>query len=42
MTDLIKMISPWRLTDKEEARFQELERNVSSTKCLGYPALRGR
>ena len=39
-TDLIKKTNPWRWTDKEEACFQELKKKISSTNCLGYPALR--
>ena len=37
LTDLVKETNPWRWTDNEEARFQELEKDFSSTNCLGVP-----
>ena len=40
MTDLIKKTNPWRWANKEEARFQELKEKISSTNCLGDPALK--
>ena len=42
LTDLIERTHPWRWTDKEEACFKELKKKLSSTNCLGYPALRAR
>ena len=42
LTDLIKNIDPWRWTDKERSCFRELKQKISSTNCLGYPALRAR
>ena len=42
LTDLIKKTNPWRLTKKQEVCFQELMKKISSTNCLGYPALRAR
>ena len=41
LTDLINETSPWRLTDKEEACFQELKKKISSTNCLGVPRPKG-
>ena len=37
LTDRIKKTIPWQWTDKEEACFQELKKNISSTNCLGVP-----
>ena len=41
LTDLIKRTNPWRWTDKEEACFQELKKNISSTNCHGVPCPKG-
>ena len=41
LNDLIKKTNPWRWTDKEEACFQELKREISSTNCLGVPRPKG-
>ena len=41
LTDLIKKTNPWRWTDKEEACFQELKKNISSTNCLGVARPKG-
>ena len=37
LTGLLKKTNPWRWTDKEAACFQELNKNISSTNCLGTP-----
>ena len=42
LTDLIKKTSPWRWTDKEEACFQELKKENSSTNCLRVPRPKGK
>ena len=41
LTDFIRKTNPWRWTDKEEARFQELKKKFSSTNCLGVPRPKG-
>ena len=41
LTDLRKKTNLWQWTDKEEARFQELKKKVSSTNCLGVPRTKG-
>ena len=42
LTDLIENTNPWRWTDQGGACFQKLKKKISSTNCLGYPALRAR
>ena len=37
LTNLIRKTKPWRSTDKVEACFQELKKNISSTNCPGSP-----
>ena len=41
LTDLTKKFNPWRWIDKEEACFQELKKNISSTNCLGVSRPKG-
>ena len=42
LTDLMKKTNSWRWTEKEEACFQELKNEISSTNCLGVPRFKGR
>ena len=39
--DLIKRTNPWQWIDNEEACFEELKKNISSTNCLGVPRPNG-
>ena len=41
LTDLIKKTNPWLWTDKDEASFEELKKEISSTSCLGVPCPKG-
>ena len=34
LTDLVRKTNSWRWTDKEEACFQDLQKEISSTNCL--------
>ena len=37
LTDLIKKTTSWRWTTREEESFQELKKQITSSKCLGVP-----
>ena len=41
LTDLIKKITPWRWTAREEECFQELKKKIASSSCLGVPRPEG-
>ena len=41
LTDLIKNITPWRWTAREEECFQELKKEIASSNCLGVPRPKG-
>ena len=41
LTDLKKKTNPWRWTDREEACFKELKKNISPRNCLGVPRPKG-
>ena len=40
-SDLIKKITPWRWTAREEECFQELKKKIASSDCLGVPRPNG-
>ena len=41
LTDLIKKTTPWRWTATEDGCFQELEKKIASSNCLGVPRPKG-
>ena len=41
LTDLIKKTTPWKWTAREEECFQELNKKIASSNCLGVPRPEG-
>ena len=42
LTDLVKKTTPWRLTGREEECFQESNKKIASSICLGVPRPKGK